>query len=292
MKASKQKRGIKQAVALFCLFAWTLLLPTLVISETLPNDDEKTIQEEISVDKPWEKAFDQQIKTWMKEISAKESQFQEWMNATYETYPFGPGSKQWVVIVLKNNQEIGYFIVGQASDQPIFELIEYGQSEWSVLSTELRNNPVFLAEDFFYHGLLLAKKEDNTLVDLLTQEKYDHVSLEKVKPFWSGEMVNLLHREQDFVDDPKKEPVVFITSADQTESLNPIQFQEAHQYFYRAKILPDVTGLYKVSSIHYWQGMDHPPQHSKLFIGLEDEGTRYLSYQYLEQLGSFSEMKY
>lgn len=259
-----------------------LAIPQLAVTA------ESSSLDEYSLSNQWQRAFEEQIEQWISEIANKDTQFAHWLNSTVETYPFGPGQRQWVVIILnQEREEIGYLIVEQPADQPNFYLIEYGQSEESILSRELQDDPLFLKHHFFYSGLLWAKTEDERLVDLLTREIYEHVSLKQVTPFWLADLSGAELTENKNLSRRKQDPILFLSSAlARQEAIKGEQLQEDEGYFYRAQLLPNVIGLYSVTSLHYWEELE-PNQAKKLYIGLEDEGIRYFSSTYLNELGTF-----
>ncbi|KRF43528.1 hypothetical protein [Paenibacillus sp. Soil787] len=71
------------------------------------------------------------INTWRTTL-ARESGFESWETATWNSYPLGPGTHGWVVILTDHGQDVGYMIV-HATDKGSFRLTEYGTG----------NNPLF-----------------------------------------------------------------------------------------------------------------------------------------------------
>src|SRR5688500_11601043 len=85
-----------------------LAIPQLAVTA------ESSSLDEYSLSNQWQRAFEEQIEQWISEIANKDTQFAHWLNSTVETYPFGPGQRQWVVIILnQEREEIGYLIVEQ-----------------------------------------------------------------------------------------------------------------------------------------------------------------------------------
>lgn len=239
----------------------------------------------------WEYKFHQQINQWIHEIGRNDSQFEAWLKARFTTHPLGPGSRQWVVLIYDETQEIGYLIMEQIGDEPRFALIEYGKSDQAVLSKILaeEERTYFFKEHFFYHGLIWAKVEDNGLVDLITLETYEHVPLEQVVPFWKGEEVGQLLREKKMMVHDAH-PLLFLADAlKNPNKISPANLLEAEHYFFQARLLPGVTGLYHVVGVHTWSDVSTESEH--LFIGLEDEGIRYFSAAYLDHLGTFERIE-
>ncbi|KRE48365.1 hypothetical protein [Paenibacillus sp. Soil724D2] len=71
------------------------------------------------------------INTWRTTL-ARESGFERWQTAVWNSYPLGPGTHGWVVILTDHGQDVGYMIV-HATDNGSFRLTEYGTG----------NNPLF-----------------------------------------------------------------------------------------------------------------------------------------------------
>jgi hypothetical protein len=274
----------KKGVMLSCTLVLMLSFPGFVVSEGSNSVQEQTAAQDGDA---WEETFQEQVDHWIKQISQQEAMFEEWAKQEWESYPFGPGSKQWIVLILDQGKEIGYLMIGE-SESGDLQLIEYGKSDQSVLSQAISENKV--NEEFVYSGLLLAVKENNVLVDLLTYEAYEHVSLESFIPFWLGEQVQLLDERQFFVHKKEREPIVhFKSSTSEPVSIaTSSQFESTQSYFYQAEIIPQVTALYNIIGLHHWDSEKETTSTS--FIGIQDEGTRYLSYRYLDQMGSFSVM--
>lgn len=275
---------------LCCLFGFSFVFPPLGTSPKAVSEQELNVNEQ-----HWEKKFHQQINLWISEIGHKGSQFEDWLKARYETYPLGPGSRQWVVLIYDQHQEIGYLIMEQTNDEPRFSLIEYGKSEPAILSKEIQEKELqgeenLLETSFFYHGLLWAKVEDNCLVDLITLEKYEHVPLENVEPSWKGEEVSHLLLEKK-MNLHHAHPILFLADArGNPNKISPVNLKETEHYFFQARLLPNVTGLYHVVAVHTWSDLENSnPKH--FFIGLEDEGIRFFSSAYLEELGTFERIE-
>ncbi|KRF06033.1 hypothetical protein ASG89_20015 [Paenibacillus sp. Soil766] len=68
--------------------------------------------------------FSSTIDKWQSTL-AKEDGFTGWLHAHWNSYPLGPGTHGWAVILTDQGQEVGYMIV-HAVDGGGFRLIEYG----------------------------------------------------------------------------------------------------------------------------------------------------------------------
>jgi hypothetical protein len=294
---------VKKGIFLCCSIALLLTFPGFVLSEGQANRAEKSVKEkteentdesteenttqstENHIENQWEATFQEQISHWISEISLKEPLFKQWSKKEWESYPFGPGSRQWIVLILDQGTEIGYLIVGEEKSGQL-QLIEYGKSDQSVLSQIVTENGQ-TDESFVYGGLLWAKKENDTLVDLLTYEAYEHVSLETYTPNWVGEDVQQLHDQQFVIQKKEKEAIVYYPSSIKSNAVitEPSQFATSQSYLFQVELLPRVTALYSLIGIHNWESES---ESSTMFVGLQDEGIRFLSYRYLNQMGTFS----
>jgi hypothetical protein len=270
------KKGVTLSFSLALLFSF----PGFVVSEGEVSVPKTTAVESSS----WEVTFQKQVEHWIKQISQEESMFIEWTKHEWESYPFGPGSKQWIVLILDQGKEIGYLMIGEAESGKL-QLIEYGKSEQSVLSQVIVENKI--DEAFVYGGLLWAQRENNVLVDLLTYEAYEHVSAESFTPSWLGVQVNQLDSSYFFAQKKEREPIGYYKSspAEPVSITTLSQFELTQSYFYQAEIIPQVTALYNIIGLHHWDSETETPNS---FIGIQDEGIRYLSHRYLVQMGSFS----
>jgi hypothetical protein len=68
--------------------------------------------------------FEAQVKSWIESLS-EQKEFESWRGAAWARYPLGPGMHGWLVLIMKNGQEIGYLVIGSAEDNRL-KLIEYG----------------------------------------------------------------------------------------------------------------------------------------------------------------------
>lgn len=277
---------VKKGISLLCLFGLLFSFPGFVISEGALSIE--TIEHEVKQRVQWEDKFHLQVQGWIKQISARESSFKTWETAKWESYPFGPGSKQWIVLILDKGEEIGYLIIGEEENGELL-LIEYGRNEDAVLSSVSERDDL-AGNDFIYSGLLWAKNEKNVIVDLITNEAYEHVPIELLTPYWLGEKVEKLQLKQKLAIDVEKEPILFYSQLTTTQVKEAAQFDASKSYFFQTELLPQVTALYNVLGVHYWDWNPVTKEPTGLFVGLSDEGVRFLSLQYLNHIGHFSEV--
>ncbi|MNI19423.1 hypothetical protein D3C73_728600 [compost metagenome] len=83
-------------------------------------------------DKPKAISLDSAIRQWTQTLS-EEKGFETWKKAAWTTYPLGPGTHGWVVILSKGTQEIGYLVIHAVEDGSL-QLTEYGTGEHPLFS--------------------------------------------------------------------------------------------------------------------------------------------------------------
>lgn len=78
--------------------------------------------------------------------------FEQWKQGAWTTYPLGPGTHGWIVIVTVDGQEAGYLVV-QASGQDTYRLIEYGKGKYPLFSMQTLNRSLVRLEiiEYPYH---------------------------------------------------------------------------------------------------------------------------------------------
>ncbi|TBL73354.1 hypothetical protein [Paenibacillus thalictri] len=81
---------------------------------------------------PAQPTMDASVNEWKSTI-AKEKGFEQWKNANWTSYPLGPGTHGWVVILKKGSDEVGYMIV-QAVEDGTYRLSEYGSGKYPLFS--------------------------------------------------------------------------------------------------------------------------------------------------------------
>lgn len=81
-----------------------------------------------------DESFETQIETWIRSL-ANQDEFKNWQGAAWTRYPLGPGMHGWIILLHKDNNEIGYLVVGATEDGNI-SLIEYGAGENPLFSKQ------------------------------------------------------------------------------------------------------------------------------------------------------------
>lgn len=74
------------------------------------------------------------VNGFIQELASQQG-FEQWKQGTWTTYPLGPGTHGWIVMVMVDGQEAGYLVV-QASGQDTYQLIEYGKGQYPLFSMQ------------------------------------------------------------------------------------------------------------------------------------------------------------
>ncbi|MBP1154826.1 MULTISPECIES: hypothetical protein [unclassified Paenibacillus] len=79
--------------------------------------------------------------------------FEEWKQGAWITYPLGPGTHGWIVIVTVDGKEAGYLVV-HTSGQDTYRLIEYGKGEYPLFSMQTLYHSLVRLEiiEYLYHA--------------------------------------------------------------------------------------------------------------------------------------------
>jgi hypothetical protein len=64
-------------------------------------------------------------KDWITALTIEDG-FEAWKQAKWESLPVGPGTHSWLVVIRKDNLEVGYLLVGAMDDGKHYKLLEYG----------------------------------------------------------------------------------------------------------------------------------------------------------------------
>lgn len=77
----------------------------------------------------WDTVFAEQIDKWITHIAHTEDNLSHWNTSTWNTQSLGPNSRQWLVTLTNNQDNIGYLIISvDQNNQPI--LLHYGEGSF------------------------------------------------------------------------------------------------------------------------------------------------------------------
>lgn len=228
----------------------------------------------------WQASFENQIQTWSKELSKQDERFIPFTEAAVQYEALGPNSRQWIVSFKKNHRNIGYMIVGQ-NEENQWLLLEYGLGEYPLFDESaiepFHSNPKNRTPR--YAGLESVWVTSEGLFDAKSGEKYPSdakVSKFDYTAYVSGEdqLIQVNHKEPG-AEEPWIRPAEAIRSE---ESL--LQQLSTDEISYMAQLFgKTVLAPFSVIGYHYWG--------KELFIELEDNGSRFIPYDYAIQLGAF-----
>jgi|GEM_PF-870495 len=85
-----------------------------------------------SAGEPAATALDSAVEGW-KAALAQERGFESWAQAIWNSYPLGPGTHGWVVLLYNEGKEVGYMVV-HAAENGGYRLTEYGTGDSPLFS--------------------------------------------------------------------------------------------------------------------------------------------------------------
>ncbi|UFJ42948.1 hypothetical protein LOK74_10830 [Brevibacillus humidisoli] len=277
------------------LWAVCLLLITSLGSHTFAADADP--------DSNWNSHFQQQIKHWIEDLSSKDEKFAVWKGARTEVQALGVHSRQWLIRLSKEDSYVGYLVVGEAPDpdlqqppeKPTFVLLEYGLGEFILFHDafaplQIAAEPVY--DGFASHWEVALDAQHQQYIDAKTGEKYPS-TVEDPPPLVmptlpSKELIRsdgLLTRHHtvsqeatdpfDRIDWVKAAPL----ATDESGGWRGLWQNKEQRIVVTASLFQNqVFAPFTVGSIHVWND-------SIAYIGVWDEGLRYLPASYVTKVG-------
>jgi hypothetical protein len=77
--------------------------------------------------KPKTDPLDETVEKWKLALS-KERGFESWQKATWNSYPLGPGTHGWIILLYNDGKEVGYMVINSSEDGKL-KLTEYGSGD-------------------------------------------------------------------------------------------------------------------------------------------------------------------
>jgi hypothetical protein len=258
------------------------------------------------------------IKAWITSLT-NETGFEVWKKAKWESLPVGPGTHSWLVVIRKDNLEVGYLIIGAMEDGKHYKLLEYG----------LGPQPLF-SFNTLYQSMMQQALIDKSLTlaafTLDTSWLKERFIINTLESFWrvsrgsevyyldgkTGELllnaVNPLENSvqllgttvskdvlTDLLPSQLKESIA-TPSYDPFERLSwvkgkPLLIATIDDFKLAVKTRPKLTFMSKL----YHDTLIHPFaitgyqlwNDNQAYIALDDEGTRYLPLSSLLEAGAF-----
>lgn len=255
------------------------------------------------------------IDHWKNDLS-KNDPFKEWQHASYSIYPLGPGTHGWLVLLSKQEKEIGYMIISASEDHEL-TLAEYGVGP----------NPLFsintLYPSLVQHELISSSMKPEQLFqqsDITIERYYLHpmLALWRVEP--AGKPASYIHAKTGevlLITDAKwkaQEQVIAhashhnkpmtTTAAPSVQTIppfdpfekmywlthDPLTFQQTSQ------LTKQIDRKAKITYVSNWfkdsymvpvsiSGYQHWGDDT--YLMMEEEGTRWIPYQSLQRFGNF-----
>jgi len=275
-----------------------------------PDDSSASPTEDDSSDRSSQ--LDEHIRDWIAML-AKQPAFSEWSDAEYETYPLGPGTHSWVVLLIKNGNEIGYLVVtsdkdGQlslseygAGDKPLFSLQTLYQSmmQREIISnytlSEFAAEPL-LQKERYYEGPLesfwkVTLRHDTFYFDAKTGERMPVLETiaerEHAEPAAYGGLTvkQAAIEEQTAVTpfDPNENPTWIAGTPLSFTTIDDLkrELAQTQELTYSAKLLGG-QAIYPlaVTGFTIYSG-------GVAYLAVDHDGDRYVPYQHMAALGHF-----
>lgn len=102
----------------------------------LDKPTSQAVQTQLTISDPdganYDQRFNKQIEQWIMTL-AEEQEFKSWKGAQWESFPLGPGTHGWSILIYQDEKEVGYLIV-HSSPEGDLQLTEYGVGEFPLFS--------------------------------------------------------------------------------------------------------------------------------------------------------------
>ncbi|MDF2680698.1 MAG: hypothetical protein K0R47_1888 [Brevibacillus sp.] len=245
----------------------------------------------------WTKQFQTQIHSWIDTLALRDAGFKQWQNAKTDVQTLGANQHQWLVSITQSGKQVGYLVVGELPSPKgaeKFVLLEYGVGEYILFDDafaprEIAAEPVY---DGFASHWLLTQSPASQMVNAKTGESYPAnftandpvmntlsadelvhdgerltqtrvLTQNEVSPF---DQISWVHDLYDATD------VTWSQLWQQKES-NPITLTVPMHH-------SQVLAPFVVSSLHLWNDQ-------YAYVGVWDEGLRFVPYSYAHKVGQF-----
>ncbi|MBO8163174.1 MAG: hypothetical protein H0Z34_05530 [Brevibacillus sp.] len=259
----------------------------------------------------WSEQFQRQVAAWIENLSAKDEQFTEWNGAKTEVEALGVNSHQWLVRLRKDGTYVGYLVVGEVPTEavtrprsstqgvpkakPSFVLLEYGLGEFILFHDafaplQLSAEPVY--DGFASHWQVALDDQHRQYIDAKTGEKYPATVQSLDRPIMSTLSVrevvgsNGQLTRQRIVSRVETDPfdridwLKAVPLSPLDEEVTRKLWQENYERIVISCSLfgDQVMAPFVVGSIHLWND-------SLTYIGVWDEGLRYVPLPYVNKVG-------
>ncbi|WP_228728140.1 hypothetical protein [Brevibacillus composti] len=252
----------------------------------------------------WDERFRTQVGEWKNTIVAQDPQFKEWRDAQIEVQTLGTNQHQWLISLSRGSKQVGYMVIGEvmptdtAAAPPQFVLLEYGLGEYILFDDtfaprEIAAEPVY--DGFASHWLVSLPQHGKQVIDAKTGERY-------LSTTQAEEPVMSSLREQDLAVPGQQLTATRIVRSEETHPFDDISWfvplvraaeesprlswedlwqRDTDKMTVAVRLYhSEVLSPFSVGSLHVWN-------HHKPYVGVWDEGLRFLPYAYVQKVGKF-----
>jgi|GEM_PF-5519660 len=226
----------------------------------------------------WEDSFQKQIKQWTQELASQDQRFSAFTGAHWEQQALGPGSRQWLVTFISQNEKLGYMII--EDDDHRFSLLEYGLGEYTLFEQPLLESLRVDPNKTIYAGLESAWDINNRLFDAKSGEQYPAGSRVLAREISSevekgASLEKVFHHENH----GNTSDFSWVFPAESLEGKEMVMQEiEASDLTLLAYLFEEtVRAPFPIIGYHLWD--------KELFLELDDYGSRYISYSYAVEIG-------
>ncbi len=242
----------------------------------------------------WSEAFHTQIQQWINDIAMQDSAFAQWKSSTSKVETLGANQHQWLVSLSSANQPVGYLVVAERHEEnsqaPSFVLLEYGLGMYPLFNEAF--SPKDESAKPVYNGLAsywqVSDANDVRLVDAKTGEIYPST----VKPdtylfdtlptddFVAKEKHLTKTRSFSRTETDPYDKINWLLSAGQPISLGQLLEEKGdHDIVLKTTLFQNqVLAPYTLGSVHIWND-------SAAYVGVWNEGLRFVPYAYVSKVG-------
>nr|WP_217437932.1 hypothetical protein [Brevibacillus sp. HB1.1] len=246
----------------------------------------------------WDKQFQAQIREWMDAIASRDPQFKQWQDAKTDVQTLGAGQHQWLVSIKKADKQVGYLVIGESPDSTSHEkfvLLEYGVGEYILFDDafapkEIAAEPVY---DGFASYWLITQKSDTQMVNAKTGEMYPtsfQISEPTVDAFAGEKLIQNGQRltQMRILNAAEADPFDHIGWVSQMSTTDTdVSWNQLWQQDYTSPVTlavpihqSQVLAPFVVGSLHLWNDQN-------AYVGVWDEGLRFVPYSYAHRVGRF-----
>lgn len=256
----------------------------------------------VSAEGAWTDTLQKDIRQWIASISAHDQQFANWQDARSQIRALGANQHQWLVTLSKGGKHVGYLVVGELQNraantqQPSFALLEYGAGEYVLFDDTLAPDApnATTVYDGFSSFWKITADQQTQYIDAKTGERYpvtftpDAARIEKLT------MHDVATPDKSLVN-AKSLSMIEENPFDQINwvatSLTPpkpkgesswqslLSRDDDRSAVLTVSLFHDqVTAPFSIGAVHVWDN-------DAAYVGVWNEGIRFVPYQYASQIG-------